>query len=135
MHVDRDFGLRCLEGGLTGVHDRSLRADHILDRSLDSFLRNAYAQGVGTAKLHEIHKDLIGPLPPDFAVEELSGPARALVGATRHRLVREPLILALRGWIRATGLVHQTRLQLPAARLARKIRQRQGALETVAAAT
>jgi glycosyltransferase involved in cell wall biosynthesis len=131
-HVDRDFGLRCLKAGLTGVHDRSLRGTHFLVRSLSSFLKYAHAQGVGVVGLHRLHGDLLGPITLDSFTDDLSAPVRSFVRATRHRVIRRPVIPVLTGWIELAGMTRMTALQLPAARLARRIEQQRGALEAFA---
>ena len=86
-HVDRDFGLRCLEGGLLGVHDRSIRADHVMTRSLESFLATSAAQGAGVVGLHRMHPNVLGPMSPERFLESLPRPLRAL---TRTRAATRP---------------------------------------------
>jgi len=130
-HVDRDFGLRCLKGGLRGVHDRELRAEHIHARSLSAFLRDARRQGVGRVGLHDLHLDVLGPITLDYFSEGLPGPARALVRSAGRPAVRAPVVALLSGWIRLAGALRLTVLQLPAAQLARRIEQQRGAIEAI----
>jgi glycosyltransferase involved in cell wall biosynthesis len=130
-HVDRDFGLRCLEGGLTGVHDRELRGQHLHTRSLRSFLSSARAQGAGLIGLHANHAETLGPITPATFSDDLPEPVRAFVRATAHETVRAPAIFVLSAWVRLAGAAKQTRLQLPAARVARRIEQQRGALDAI----
>jgi glycosyltransferase involved in cell wall biosynthesis len=85
-HADRDFGLRCQAAGLTGVFDRSLRAEHRYERDTGAFLRDAYSSGRTRSQTHLLHADVTGPLPPDFYEAGLPAPSRLLV-----RLARRPL--------------------------------------------
>lgn len=130
-HVDRDFGLRCLQGGLRGVHDRELRAEHIHARTLSAFLRDARRQGVGRVGLHDLHLDVLGPITLDYFSEGLPVPARAFVRAARRPAVRAPLLALLSGWIRLAGALRLTAFQLPAAQLARRIEQQHGAIAAI----
>lgn len=130
-HVDRDFGLRCLKGGLTGVYDRGLRGRHVHTRSLTSFLRSARAQGAGLVGLHLNHADTLGSFSPDEFSNDLPGPIRALVRAARRDSVRVAVVFLLSACIQLAGALKQTRLQMPAARLARRIEQQRGALDAI----
>ena len=130
-HVDRDFGLRCLKAGLTGVHDRELRGEHILIRALPSFLKNSRAQGVGLVGLHRLHGDIIGPFSIDSITNDLPPPARQLIRATHRHVVYRSLIGGCSIWIRAAGMLRLTALQLPAAKLARKAEQLRGARDAL----
>jgi hypothetical protein len=127
-HVDRDFGLRCLEGGLLGVHDRSIRADHVMTRSLESFLATSAAQGAGVVGLHRMHPNVLGPMSRERFLEGLPRPLRALTHACRHQAVCRSMRVLLIEWIRLAGTFGLTSAQLPAARLARRIEQHRGAL-------
>lgn len=63
--ADRELGLRLMKAGFTGVFDRSLRGSHHCSRSLDGRRRDPETTARDTWKLHEVHGDVIGPLPPD----------------------------------------------------------------------
>jgi glycosyltransferase involved in cell wall biosynthesis len=93
-HADRDFGLRCRAAGLTGVFDRSLRAEHRYERDLRAFLRDAYSSGRTRYLAHRLHADVLGPMHPDFYESSLRWPSRWLV-----RLARRPRGRRAAGWL------------------------------------
>jgi glycosyltransferase involved in cell wall biosynthesis len=128
-HDDRDFGLRCLRAGLTGVFDRRLLAEHRHERDARQFLRNARSFGAGRALLHRVHADLLGPFDAD---RELGHVPRAMRPAVdffavpaRASLVTTPL----RALARIARSLHLERLESAAYRVARRIEMRAGAAE------
>lgn len=130
-HADREFGLRCKKGGLEGVYDDTLRADHRHERSVDSFFSSARDQGTGEVAIHELHEDILGPIAVESFSAGLTGIARLLVRASRRRAVRVGLLGVLSTWIHCAGWVHSMSLQIPPAKLARRIEQRHGAIEAI----
>ena len=62
---DRELGLRLMKAGFSAVFDRSLRATHLYSRSLAELRRDARRSGRGRWVLHDIHGDVIGPVPPN----------------------------------------------------------------------
>jgi glycosyltransferase involved in cell wall biosynthesis len=127
-HPDRDFGLRCLEAGLSGKFDRSLRATHLHERSLPAYVRDARSQGAARVILHRMHA--LGPLPPDSFERGLPAPARAIVRAAGRRRAAAALSASLRGLVAVAGALHLWRVEDAAARLLRRVEQRRGALTT-----
>lgn len=132
-HEDRDFGLRCLEGGLRGRVDRSLVAWHLHSRPLASFLADARRQGAGRRLLHERHPDVLGPMPPRAFEEGLPPPARWLVRSTRHPITRVVVGGLLGAATRAAGRAHLFPAETAGAKLLRRIEQQHGALTGPAA--
>jgi GT2 family glycosyltransferase len=121
-HADRELGLRCLESGLRGIFDRSLRAEHLHTRSLDGFTADARSQGAARVMLHRLHGDVLGPVdqgPP--------GPVRALLARTPAAAV---MATALRGATRHAGRARAFRLEELFARVLRRVEQQRGALAT-----
>lgn len=57
---DREFGLRCLKAGVTGVFDPALHSLHLFDRDLDTYRRDCRVQGASRVLIHKIHDDLLG---------------------------------------------------------------------------
>jgi glycosyl transferase family 2 len=131
-HADRALGLRCLEAGLRGEFDRSLRAAHLHTRTLDGFARDARAQGAGAAAVHALHEDVLGPLPETAFDHGLPAPAAAWL-----RLCRRPRPAAasaglLRAAAVAAGRVRAFGAEELAGRLLRRVEQQRGALEAAA---
>ncbi len=62
---DRELGLRLMKAGFTAVFDRSLRATHLYSRSLEELRRDAKSSGRGRWRLHDVHGDVVGPVPPN----------------------------------------------------------------------
>lgn len=129
-HPDREFGLRCLEAGLIGVFDRSLRATHLHRRSLPAFARDARSQGAARVMLHRLHPVLIDPPACDEFERGLPRPARALVRSAQSPRAERVIAAALRSQVWACGAARAWALQEAAARLLRRIEQQRGALET-----
>jgi glycosyltransferase involved in cell wall biosynthesis len=125
-HSDIDFGLRCARAGLTGVFDPELRAEHLIERTQDAYLRTAYRSGAGRVRLHRAHADLIGPLPADFAVAGLTWPERELVRRSRTQRWPVGLTSAL---LRGLGYVRLYKLQRRAAALWAAMERDRGARE------
>jgi glycosyltransferase involved in cell wall biosynthesis len=126
-HEDRDFGLRCRRAGLRSAFDRSLRAVHGHRRDLEGFARDARAQGFGRRVVHELHADILGPLPGDAFERGLAGPLRRLVRAGRRRRAGRWVALALALLTEAAGRARAWRLEERAARLLRRVEQQRGA--------
>jgi glycosyltransferase involved in cell wall biosynthesis len=80
-HEDMEFGLLCLEAGLTGRFDRSLRATHEYERDVAGFLRDARSSGTNLPIVHGRHHSVVGALTPDFHVRGVPAPLRPVVAA------------------------------------------------------
>jgi glycosyltransferase involved in cell wall biosynthesis len=129
-HPDRDFGIRCLEAGLRGVFDRSLRATHLHERSLPAFARDARSQGAGRVLMHVLHPATVPPLEDEQFARGVPAPARALVRIARDGRAQRPLAALLRGAVRLAGSLRLWPAQDAAARLLRRIEQQRGALDS-----
>ncbi len=102
-HYDWDFGLRCIEAGLTGVYDGSLTALHEYHRTPAQFRREAREQGRALRLLADLHPGLtdstryhhrgriigrIQRLARRPRASELIARALVAAAATLHRLHR-----------------------------------------------
>jgi glycosyltransferase involved in cell wall biosynthesis len=128
-HPDRDFGLRCLEAGLTGVFDPSLRARHLHSRALPAFIRDARSQGAARVLMQELHR---GRVPAVTVLEferGLPAPAAQLVRLGRRRRASAALSGILTVGVRAAGGLRLWPAQLTAARLLRRVEQQRGAID------
>lgn len=57
---DREFAIRCAKAGIHGVFDPSLLGEHVFDRDLAAYRRDARVQGESRRLLHDAHADLLG---------------------------------------------------------------------------
>jgi GT2 family glycosyltransferase len=132
-HEDREFGLRCLKAGLTGVFDPKLKADHLYTRSVDGFLADARAQGSGVYLVHKLHTDVLGALAPDAFEEGLPSPARIVVRAGRYEHLRTVTVAVLRALLSGAGHARLFSLETILAQLLRRIEQQYGARQAARA--
>ena len=128
-HPDRELGLRLLAAGLTGHFDRSLRATHLYHRSLDAFVRDARSQGAGWTLVHQLHPETAGALSAARFRAGLPAPLRGVVDLCRRPRAAALASGALTAGTRALGAAGQTRVQIPVARLLRRVEQQRGAIE------
>lgn len=93
---DREFGLRCLKAGVTGIFDATLHSLHLFDRDLNAYRQDCRVQGASRVLIHEVHGDLVGnDLVADPEGSEVAdgvglGLPRALRGAWPW-VARDPL--------------------------------------------
>lgn len=80
QHEDREFGLRCRDGGLTGLFDPNLVATHHYVRSPRAFLDLARRQVMATWAMHALHNDTLGPWDPEQYRSGVGPRLRWLVG-------------------------------------------------------
>lgn len=128
-HADRDFGIRCLEAGLTGTFDRSLAAVHLHERTLEGFVRDARSQGAARVLLPRFHPGTVPPPAHDEFVRGLPRPLSGLV-----RLARRPRAYAIVAGllafsVRAAGRLRLWTPQRSLARVLRRVEQQHGAIE------
>jgi glycosyltransferase involved in cell wall biosynthesis len=125
---DRDLGLRLAAAGVTGRFDRALAAEHLYERSLDAFLRDAAATGEGTWLVHRLHAEAVGPLPQDVYLRTCS--PRTLPAVRFARRPRSgPAIGAVAAFARAACGAGVRLLDERAASLAFAMIQQRAALE------
>ncbi len=128
-HPDRDLGLRCLEAGLHGVFDRSLRAVHLHERPLEAFARDARSQGAARVLMPALHPQRVRP--PDVREFERGLPSSlsAVVRLGRRPRAYRSVAPVLGRLVAETGRAHLWRLQDRAGRLLRRLEQQRGAIE------
>jgi GT2 family glycosyltransferase len=125
-HQDREFGIRCLKAGMVGVFDRELLAEHMHSRSLQAFRRDAQQEGLGRRMLHEIHGDVLGPIPADEFEQGLPAPLRAMVRASDSPPAYRATTAALEAVARVAQRLRLFTVELKAIKLLRRIEQRHG---------
>ena len=130
-HPDRELGLRLRAHGLQGRFDRGLRAEHLHARGPAAWLRDARSQGRAAVQLHRLHGGALGPLDPGRFEAGLPAPARWTLALARRPRARRPLETALERAIADLGRSGALRAQEACARLARRVAQQSGALETL----
>lgn len=128
-HPDRDFGLRCLDAGLTGVFDRSLSARHLHRRPLRAFVRDARSQGAARVLMRELHAARLPALSGLEFERGLPAPAARVVRLGRRRRASTALSTMLTLIVHTAGRLRLWPAQLGAARLLRRLEQQRGALE------
>jgi len=128
-HADRDFGLRCLEAGLTATFDRTLSGTHLYDRSPDAFFSDARDQGRGTAYMHQLHGDVLGPLDDEVLTRNLPFAAHVMVVANRREAVRRVVEPGLRAGVRISGAFRLFGLEKRLAQVVRRTEFQRGILE------
>lgn len=52
---DREFGIRCFKAGLEGRFDRTLRAEHVLERTLEQYRGDCFQAGRNRRELMALH--------------------------------------------------------------------------------
>jgi glycosyltransferase involved in cell wall biosynthesis len=126
-HEDREFGIRCLEAGLSGVFDRSLRAAHVHHRPLAAFLEDARMQGSDRWVIASAHPDIAGA--PTLASFDDGLPVAL------RRVLRWCDVPAVGGVVRAlgcalvelSGSLRLFHVETAAARVLRRMEHRRGA--------
>ena len=126
-HEDRDFGLRCMEAGLSAVFDRNIRADHEYERVWGAVAAESYRRGYSLVVLHRLHRSIIGPLEERHFERGRPYLVRLLVRLSAFPTLRR---LAVRGlyllrW--AGGRLRLWRLQLATIRMLRLMQSAAGA--------
>jgi glycosyltransferase involved in cell wall biosynthesis len=129
-HEDRDFGLRCLEAGMTAVFDRALRAGHEYERAWMHVSEESYRRGYGIVLLHDLHRQVIGPFDERQFERGLPRPLAAVV---RRSARRDPRVaLGTLHALRTLGARLRLRwVELGAVRMLRRIEAARGALDAL----
>jgi glycosyltransferase involved in cell wall biosynthesis len=128
-HADRALGLRCTDAGLLGAFDRSLRADHLHERDLDGFVRDARAQGAAGVTLHRVHQRQLGPHPgPEQFAQGLPAPLRRWLDICRRPRAAAASATALKRLTATAGRIGAAPVEEAAGRLLRRVEQQRGAL-------
>ena len=125
---DRELGLRLLAAGLTGVFDRTLRAEHRYVRSEEAFLADARSAGEGMWLCHRLHRDVLGPLTTDHFTRGLSARTRWVVRLARRPRLAGPLARLLGVAADLLGAGRRRHAQEQAAALRVRVLQQQAAL-------
>jgi glycosyltransferase involved in cell wall biosynthesis len=130
-HQDREFGIRCLKAGMAGAFDRYLLAQHVHSRTLASFRRDSRQEGLGRRILHEIHGDLLGPMPTDEFERGLGPLLASLIRFCDRDFAYRAVSAALDATVQISGRLRLFEVEVNAAKLLRRIEQRRGSRLTV----
>jgi glycosyltransferase involved in cell wall biosynthesis len=128
-HADRDFGIRCLEAGLTGTFDRALAATHLHQRTLEAFIRDARSQGAARVLLPRFHAATIAPPTGSEFARGLPRSLAMLVRLTRRPRAYSVVSRSLARATRSAGRMRMWAGQRAIARVLRRIEQQHGAIE------
>jgi glycosyltransferase involved in cell wall biosynthesis len=105
---DQAFGLRCARAGLTGVFDRSLRAEHQFERSLPAFLASAREQATELEELRDLFPELANH---DAGASPATGASAWLLRAATRRPLGAAIRGAARAGVRVAGVVGAAHLE------------------------
>ncbi len=121
-HADTDFGLRLRDAGERGIFDRRLVAEHLNMQSTASFLASAHERGEGAWLLETQHADAAATVRPAPVLDGLSGPFRVVVSLLGREGCSGWSSRALMGLAAAADRLHQGRVSVRLAQLARRIK-------------
>jgi len=122
-HGDRDFGLRCLRAGLSGVYDPALSSRHVHTRTLEQFRTDSRRQGAGRALLAQRYPDLIeAPDPLAGLPDPLSRLLRTAGGGAGEPVLAAALVVV----VRAAGALRCWPVEDIAAKLLRRLEHQAG---------
>jgi glycosyltransferase involved in cell wall biosynthesis len=133
-HPDREFGIRCLKGGLVGRFDRALLAHHHYARSLSDFRRDARSQGAATVVVHRLHPDVLGPVDPSMSAVGAPTAVQWVIRLGRFRPFHRVASAGLEALVRALGRFHALTAQRSAAKLLGRIEHQRGLHEALTGA-
>lgn len=122
-HEDRDFGLRCLKAGLTGVFDRSLSSVHLYQRSLNSMIIESRWQAIGMVQAHTLHSDVIGVFDPQSLADTATWQRNWVVRLGMTSLGHPPIAFALTLGSKMAGRFGRYEAEVALTRLLRKCEQ------------
>ncbi|WP_432488052.1 glycosyltransferase family 2 protein [Kineococcus sp. SYSU DK018] len=122
-HGDREFGLRCLRAGLSGVYDPALASRHAHSRTLAQFRADARRQGAGRVVLAERYPDLVEAADP---LAGLPSPLRRVLSAVGAGPAEPVLTTALSAAVRAGGALRCWPVEDLAAKLLRRLDHQAG---------
>jgi glycosyltransferase involved in cell wall biosynthesis len=119
---DQAFGLRCARAGLTGVFDRSLRAEHRFERPLPAFLRAAREQAAEFEQLRALFPELADD---DAGASRPRGASAWLLRAATRRPVGVAVRGAAQAGVRVAGVVGAARVEDQGVALLRSLAQQE----------
>jgi glycosyltransferase involved in cell wall biosynthesis len=122
-HGDQAFGLRCLRDGLVGIFDRSLFAEHLHERDMDTFVRQSRMRGADRRVLEELFPELVAP---GNLQDDLPLPVRAAVALAAAPGLCRLTAPALRWQAGQAGRARLWRLESALARCLRQVELRRG---------
>ncbi|MBV9604667.1 MAG: glycosyltransferase family 2 protein [Solirubrobacterales bacterium] len=128
-HADRDFGIRCLEAGLSGTFDRHLSSAHLHERTLDSFVRDARSQGAAAVLMPRFHPDTVPAPQAGYYARDLPRPVSDVVRLTRRPRAYAAAAASMKQLLRLAGAARLWPLQEALARVLRRIEQQHGAID------
>jgi glycosyltransferase involved in cell wall biosynthesis len=126
-HEDRDFGLRCLEAGLTAVFDRGIRAGHEYERAWAEVAKESYCRGYSLVVLHSLHAAVIGPFDVRYFEVGRSRPLRFFIRMSAAKGVHGAAIRIARAARSVPDRFGLGSLQLLAVRMLRRVQNSAGA--------
>lgn len=123
-HSDYHLGLRCKAAGLTGHFDRRLGSEHLFQRNLEAFSRDAYLQGVDRVRLEELRTEVSGA--GRSLLEPQSFGQKLLISATVDRRLAVTLERSLQMGVEISGRLGWFEAQAKAARKLQRLNQLRG---------
>ncbi len=124
---DREWGLRCLKGGVEGRFDPALIAQHEFDRSIGQYRHDCYRKGRFRRAMFELHGDVLGE---DLEIgRTLPGPLRSLLPWLARGAVFRALALALTALFEIGVRLRWFKLECFAARGLGSLETQRGALQ------
>jgi glycosyltransferase involved in cell wall biosynthesis len=120
---DRELGFRLREAGLTGVFDRSLRAEHQYERSLSQTLADQEASGRNAVLLHRARPD---DAPIDELLAVMARRERLLLSLARDERTRAAVVAVLAAGIHLAARARALRLTELLVHLAATIQRQRG---------
>jgi hypothetical protein len=95
FHADQAFGLRLRTGGLVGIFDRSLRADHRYRRTFDELVADASSSAIGRSEIQALGIDDWIDDAPRPVTALLLAPLRRAITSDRVWEALRPMLVRL----------------------------------------
>jgi Glycosyl transferase family 21 len=126
---DSYLGSRFLRAGVRGEYAPEIKAEHLYERSVPAFRRDARGAGVMQAKLERLAPELLSTVGTYDARNNHPALTRTLVRLSEHRLLRPLVIAALLGAAAVGGRIRRFGIEDRAGTIVSAIENHAGYLE------